>query len=259
MIRFFLAMCACVCVRWSAFAFHVSHVSVTQELGKKLWVAVFLIEQQIDEHTLSRAKVVELISEYGESKRLTQDPRLVALISMIDFHHKWVVLEIQHEYGDNFFEYGWWLAMDAKLWRSMSRNPFSCAVQDPKTTYASLAPEQLATISSCQLTAVMEAQDIVFTERDWLPEDLGFLSYLDNAWEALACYLTPSSWVTVPQVYLWDGNKISYERIDIYQLHEEVRSYVAQLVPFTERQYGSHGPAGFACQSVFHRFQEKNR
>jgi len=233
-----------IMLAWSWFTFNISEVTLDYSDAQKIWLAVFVIEKIIDEQDLDRTDVVETLQTFGQTRGLSDDPRFIALLWMIDFHHQWVMMTLHREGWDSTWkEYGWGVLFDADIQADISYNGFTCTREE------ALASDGR---SECQTQDVMLASNIDVIEPLWLLTTPDLFMYLTDR-SNMGC-LEDDSVIIKPRRSLWNGAYVHHVRE--LTLSKGDSHLIAQYLPFIEQNYGSPGPAGFACQSVFHRIEK---
>lgn len=232
---------------WWSLSFSITDISLDYEEAKTLWWAVFVIEKVIDTHELPRDRVVEIIQQFGTQKWLTTDPRFLALLTMIDFHNRGAKLSTTGEL--HYHEYIWWIQFSALTHEEQFWIWFMC----PDGKFMSdEAKEKCYTTDVLVLEEqkIIEPQEFLTNDRDKFR--LSSSRYV--AW----CIWSGNTVLTKTRRYLWDTTYVRHQRNTEILRSSEPITFIAQILPLREWNYGSTGPDGFACQSVFNRIEVKS-
>ena len=218
---------------WKVLWIDVTEISMSEEQAKNVWKAVFVIENIIDEKGLDREELVLMIELFWEKKWLQNNSTYKTLLAMIDYHNRWVKMNISASRDNHTFSYEeyWWGSIGVwNIIEDVSWNWMVCSgedLDDPMITYCSRV--KIAVIENNQFSKLSI----------WC------------LWE----------WWSInfqPRRHLWNTKYIYANRmINMKKNDNNDQTYILQLLPFTERNYGSHWPAPFACQVWFNRIELK--
>ncbi len=244
MNRFIVYVISLTLFCWTVFWITVSEISLNIDDAKNVSFAAFYLEKLLDENSRKRSEMIETVKQFWVRRWLQDDPKYISLLSILDFKNRWVVLTM---HDDTYWfrkQYAWWVELFALLQEDTTWNSFACENNNLLVN----------TVEECNQVQALRISDIhlVWPSRIMNDDEL-FFYFNDYAY--FWCIESDGKNRLQTRRHIWDSSFVDHARSGNYDLTSQKKWYIAQILPFIEWNYWSHGPAWFACQSAFHRLQ----